>query len=195
MSQVKREVEPEAVWSRATTGFDRWLGGDQAGLDDLVAAMTPVLWQVVRAYRLSEQQAEDVIQTTWLAFVRRHSSILDTAAVGGWLTLTARREAWRVARKAQRDLPVDDDDLAGQTPAERSAEAIAVGNDRDARLWAAVTGLPERCRRLLRVVAFEQRPDYAGLAKDLGMPVGSIGPTRGRCLAKLRAALEEEGMA
>ena len=60
---------------------------------------------------------------------------------------------------------------------------------RDHRLWQHVEGLPERCRALLRVIAFADRPDYAELAKALGMPQGSIGPTRGRCLAKLRLAL------
>lgn len=186
--------EPSTLWAEATSGFDRWLSGDPAGLDDLVAVMTPVLWQVVRAYRLSAEQAEDVVQSTWLTFVRKHSSILDTGAVGGWLTQTARREAWRVAKRSERDLPVDDEVLAWQVPAEFSAEAVTVDGDERARLWAAVTALDERCQRLLRVVAFEQRPDYAGLAADLGMPVGSIGPTRGRCLTKLRAALVEQGV-
>lgn len=58
------------------------------------------------------------------------------------------------------------------------------------RLWSAVRRLAERCQRLLRVIAFEDRPDYARIAADLGMPVGSIGPTRNRCLAKLRALLD-----
>ena len=69
----------------------------------------------------------------------------------------------------------------------------AVEIDENRQLWAAVDGLPERCRRLLRIVAFENRPDYRQLAIDLEMPVGSIGPTRGRCLAKLRVALMQAG--
>ena len=59
-------------------------------------------------------------------------------------------------------------------------------------LWTHVQDLSERCRRLLAVIAFADRPDYAAIAEALGMPVGSIGPTRGRCLAKLRAALEAD---
>ena len=78
-------------------------------------------------------------------------------------------------------------------PRQRSAEAGACEHDEGDRLWAAVDGLPERCRRLLRIVAFENRPDYRELATELGMPVGSIGPTRGRCLAKLRVALMQAG--
>lgn len=184
---------PNAVWADATDGFNRWVAGDSAGLDDLVAVMTPVLWHVVRAYRLSESAAEDVIQNTWLALVRRRAAIVDPVAVGGWLTTTARREAWRVAGAKTTPTPVEDDDLAQVLPRQRSAEDSVVQHDEGDRLWAAVDGLPERCRRLLRIVAFENRPDYRELATELGMPVGSIGPTRGRCLAKLRVALMQAG--
>ncbi|QWF22158.1 sigma-70 family RNA polymerase sigma factor [Nocardioides sp. LMS-CY] len=187
------DPRPQAVWAQATDGFNRWIAGDPAGLDDLVAVMTPVLWHVVRAYRLSDSAAEDVIQNTWLALVRRRSAILDPVAVGGWLTTTARREAWRTAGGKSSPTPVEDDELAHALPQQRSAEDSVVQRDEGDRLWAAVDGLPERCRRLLRVVAFENRPDYRELATELGMPVGSIGPTRGRCLAKLRVALIEAG--
>ncbi len=186
-------AHPAALWAQATAAFDRWLVGDPTGLDDLVALMTPVLWHVVRSYRLESEQAEDVIQTTWLALVRRSTTILDTTAVGGWLTTTARREAWRAAKAAGRALPVEDEELVARLPRQRSAEVLVVEDDRRRQLWEAVDGLPERCRRLLRVVAFENRPDYASLAVDLEMPIGSIGPTRGRCLAKLRVALLEVG--
>ncbi|WP_084653389.1 RNA polymerase sigma factor [Nocardioides insulae] len=194
-AQGTREVAdaPGSVWERATAAFDRWLADDEEGLSELVGVMTPVLWQVVRAYGLSHELAEDVVQSTWLALVRRQSSIIDSAAIGGWLTITARREAWRTAQVQHRADPTQDEDLAVHLPQQRSAESAAVERDGQDRLWAAVNALPERCRRLLRVVAFEHRPDYATLAVDLGMPVGSIGPTRGRCLAKLRVALIEAG--
>jgi RNA polymerase sigma factor (sigma-70 family) len=155
--------------------------------------MTPVLWHVARAYRLPQDVAEDVIQTTWLALVRRRDAIQDPVAVGGWLTTTARREAWRVGATTARSTPTDDDVLTARLPTARSAEAAVVATDESRRLWAAVDALPPRCQRLLRVVAWENRPDYAQLATDLDMPVGSIGPTRGRCLAKLRVALIEAG--
>ncbi len=189
----ERSQRPGEVWEEATAAFNRWLDGDAGGLDDLVAVMTPVLWHVVRAYRLSQESAEDVVQTTWMALVRRRAAIADPAAVGGWLTTTARREAWRVSGASAKTTPVADEDLAPRLPDQRSAESVAVEHDTRHRLWAAVDELPERCRRLLRVVAFENRPDYARLATDLDMPVGSIGPTRGRCLAKLRVALAQVG--
>ena len=184
---------PGGVWAESADAFDRWIAGDPSALDDLVRVMTPVLWHVVRAYRLDAELAEDVIQSTWLAFVRRSSTILDTAAVGGWLTMTARREAWRVATGAGGATRTEVEELAPPLPRLRWPDTVAFAADRRRRLWGAVDGLPERCRRLLRVVAFENRPDYASLASELGMPIGSIGPTRGRCLAKLRVALIEAG--
>jgi RNA polymerase sigma factor (sigma-70 family) len=149
-----------------------------------------VLWQVVRAHHLDADAAADVLQTTWLALVRSRERIAEPAAVGGWLTTTARREAWKVARAALRAQPVEDETLVRELPDAHSAEHDVVRRDADRRLWAAVDRLPERCRRLLRIVAFEHRPDYTALAADLDMPVGSIGPTRGRCLQKLRTELQ-----
>jgi RNA polymerase sigma factor (sigma-70 family) len=184
---------PDGLWADARRAFERWLDDDPAGLDDLVALMTPVLWHVVRAYRLPPEATEDVVQSTWLALVRRRTAITDPAAVGGWLTTTARREAWRVAKAGQHAIPAADDELAARLPSDRSAESTAVEADGRRRIWAAVDELPERCQRLLRVVAFERRPDYQSLASDLDMPIGSIGPTRGRCLAKLRVALVQAG--
>jgi RNA polymerase sigma factor (sigma-70 family) len=180
---------PATVWTISAAHFGRWCDGDTAALDDLVRVMTPVLWHVVRSYRLPHDVAEDVIQTTWMALVRRREAILDGAAVGGWLTTTARREAWRVSKSDARATPTNDEEIAVRLPRQRSAEQAAVLNDEQARLWAAVQTLDDRCQRLLRIVAFEHRPDYARVAEQLDMPVGSIGPTRGRCLAKLKSAL------
>ena len=78
--------------------------------------------------------------------------------------------------------------LSGPT----SIEDTVLRDETDGRLWRHIAGLPERCRTLLRVIAFADRPDYAELARALGMPQGSIGPTRGRCLAKLRLALAQD---
>lgn len=188
-----RSTPADDLWARCGDCFAHWVAGDAAALDELVVLMTPVLWHVVRAYRLSQDTAEDVIQTTWLALVRHRDSISEPGAVGGWLTTTARREAWRVGRSDQRWLTVEDEELGARLPRQRSAEAAALERDADRRLWQAVVSLSERCQRLLRVVAFEHRPDYSSLAVELGMPVGSIGPTRGRCLAKLRTALMQSG--
>ncbi len=179
------------TWDRAAGCCTRWLDGDTAGLDDLVRLMTPVLWQVARACSLTEDAAEDVVQTTWVAFVRSAGRLRDAQSVGGWLTTTARREAWRVSRSGSRTTYVEDDTLERVVPRQRSAEAEVVTRDESTMLWSAVGALDERCQMLLRVVAFADRPDYAGIARDLGMPVGSIGPTRMRCLRKLQALLDD----
>jgi RNA polymerase sigma factor (sigma-70 family) len=184
---------PGEVWGQAASAFERWTAGDAVALDELVRAMTPVLWHVVRAYRLTTELAEDVVQTTWLSLVRSRASIQEPAAVGGWLTTTARREAWKVAKANGRGIPVEDDELSRRLPDEDSAEAEVVRRDGDERLWGAVERLSERCQALLRIVAFEHRPDYTTIAANLGMPVGSIGPTRGRCLQKLRTMIEKNG--
>lgn len=185
--------DADALWSASASAFRAWKDGRPGAMDDLVRLMTPVLWHVVRAYGLSRDPAQDVVQTTWLALVRRSGSITDAQAVSAWLTTTARREAWRARARGERHVAVEDEMLERALDDAESAEADAVRADDNGRLWAAVRTLSERCRRLLRIIAFEERPDYARLSDELGIPVGSIGPTRGRCLAKLRGALEATG--
>lgn len=179
-----------ARWQRAAELFSAWREGDSRAMDDLVRLMTPVLWHVVRAYGVERALAEDVVQTTWLRLVRGHASIADPRAVSAWLTTTARREAWRVGKAHGRVDTAEPDDLEILLPNQVSAEDRAATSEENRRLWGAVEHLAERCRRLLRVIAFAERPDYASLAAELAMPVGSIGPTRQRCLAKLRTLLE-----
>jgi len=179
-----------ARWLRAADLFDAWREGDGRAMDELVRLMTPVLWHVVRAYGLERTLAEDVVQTTWLRLVRGRGSIADARAVSAWLTTTARREAWRVGKANGRVDTTESDDLDVLLPEQPSAEEHAALGEERRRLWLAVRRLAERCQRLLRVIAFEDRPDYARLAQDLAMPVGSIGPTRARCLAKLREMLD-----
>ena len=120
-----------------------------------------------------------MVQQTFMSLVRSKDSISDPLAVVRWLTVSLRRLAWRErANSAKRsgEEPTDDD-----LPRAPSAEHAAVLTDQQRRLWALVSEMSERCRRLLAVIAFAPRPDYATIAVDLGIPVGSIGPTRGRC--------------
>jgi RNA polymerase sigma factor (sigma-70 family) len=183
----------ESPWDKASGAFTAWRAGDATAVDDLVATMTPVLWHVVRAYGHDREAAGDVIQATWLGFVRLHQTIQDPQAVASWLITSARRGAATQARTARRADPVDDEVLAAVLPDDVSAETVALLDDEAARLWRAVATVDERCRKLLRVIAFMDRPDYQSLSQDLDMPVGSIGPTRARCLDKVRTALKEGG--
>ncbi|QLQ16187.1 MAG: sigma-70 family RNA polymerase sigma factor [Micropruina sp.] len=191
MQSAGREHAEESVWERAAASFAAWRSGRQTALDDLVRALTPVLWHVVRAYGLTAAAAEDVVQSAFLTLVRNAQQISEPAAVGGWLLTTARRAAWRARTADAKTVTVDDVELAPRLASTPSAESVAVDRVSAADLWAWVGTLDERCQRLLRVVAFDDRPDYAGLASELGMPIGSIGPTRRRCLDKLRTALQE----
>jgi RNA polymerase sigma factor (sigma-70 family) len=186
-------AEPTELWNHAAASFTAWRSGEPGGVDELVRTMTPVLWNVVRAYGLAQDLAQDVIQSTWLILIRRSDTIADPNAVAAWLTTTARREAWRAASRGARSIAVSDDVIEVALDNEPSAEDRAVAEDSDSVLWACVRSLSERCQRLLRIVAFDERPDYAKVAQDLDMPIGSIGPTRGRCLAKLRDSLAAKG--
>jgi RNA polymerase sigma factor (sigma-70 family) len=178
-----------ALYDVATDAFRRWRAGDEAALDELVRVMSPVLWHVVRACGLDHEAAEDVVQNTWLTLVGAAASVRDPQAITRWLCTSARREAWRVSKSATRMRPVEDDVLDARMPTQTSPEAEVVTNDEKALLWQALGRLPERCQKLLRIVAWEPRPDYSSVAAGLQMPVGSIGPTRRRCLDKLRVEL------
>lgn len=182
-----------ARWEHASDLFGRWRDGDSQAMDELVRLLTPVLWHLARAHGLDRELAEDVVQTTWLTLMRQHTTIAESRAIAGWLMTCARREAWRVGKLQRRSDPVEDLALEPLLPAQRSAEDEAEIGSTSRALWGAVRQLTERCQRLLRVVAFEDRPDYARLARSLAMPIGSIGPTRQRCLAKLRALLADQG--
>lgn len=177
------------AWDAAARAFAAWRAGDSAALDRLVHLLTPVLWHMARAYGLDRQAAEDAVQSTWLALVRNAESVRDPQAVWRWTTTTARREAWRLAGARRREETVEPATLDGAGPPMPGPEAQMLADDAAVSLWRQVARLPERCRRLLRVIAFDDRPDYASLATQLAIPVGSIGPTRGRCLDKLRRLL------
>jgi RNA polymerase sigma factor (sigma-70 family) len=189
---IGAEPVPETLASRAATLFASFRDGNEAAMAELVALVTPILWHTVRAQRLDRDNAEDVVQSTWLALVRSATTITDPQAVLAWLVVTAKRESWRVAKRADRSEPkdIEDDDVV--TPQHDLPEERVLRSDSDNRLWRHVARLSDRCQALLRVIAFADRPDYAAVAKALGMPVGSIGPTRGRCLAKLRQELAND---
>lgn len=178
---------------RAAAALEAYRDGDSAAMSELVDEITPMLWHIARHQGLDAAAAEDVVQTTWLRLVEGASRIEDPRAVLKWLITTTRREAWRVARGSRRMLPTEElpEDAALSNPADDPGELLAKGQMRDV-VWRHFQRLSERCRELLAAVALSEPPDYATVSVALGMPVGSIGPTRGRCLAKLRASLEAD---
>lgn len=189
---IGAESGQDTLSGRAATLFRNFRAGDEPAMGELVSLLTPILWHTVRGQRLDRESAEDVVQTTWLALVRSADSITDPQAVLAWLIVTARRESWRVVKRTDRVEPKDFEDDDVVAPARDLPEERVLQSDTETRLWQHIAQLPERCQALLRVIAFADRPDYAAVAKALGMPVGSIGPTRGRCLAKLRTLLDTD---
>ncbi|WP_179423555.1 RNA polymerase sigma factor [Pedococcus badiiscoriae] len=175
----------------AARAFADYRDGRPEAMSQLVDSTTTLLWHTARAQGLSGPQAEDVVQNTWLSLVQHASGIADPQGVLKWLLTTTRREAWAVSRRSRREDVRDDmgDAMPDVAPTSDEPAAVVVRSQEQRLLWRHFKDLPERCQQLLRVIALADRPDYAQVAEALGMPVGSIGPTRGRCLAKLRSAL------
>lgn len=171
--------------------------GDQTSWNAIVDRFTSLLWAVARAHRLDQGDAADVVQNTWLRLVEHLDGIAEPEALPGWLTTTARREAWGVLRRRKRELMSRDEDLpAGLVDPEAAAlDAGLLETERDRQLWASFAELSPRCQRLLRVLMATDPPAYRDVSQALGIPVGSIGPTRMRCLDRLRDLVDQSGYA
>ena len=165
--------------------------GSEDALGQIVNELSPLLWQVARSAGLSQGDAEDVLQTVWMRLITHLDGIQDAGALTSWLVTTTKREAWRVRAAGRKQLPADQDVFADLPDKGPGSEEQVIVEDQRRELWAAIGMLSRRCQELLRILAFAPRPDYATVAAALGMRVGSIGPTRGRCLAKLRALLAD----
>ena len=167
--------------------------GDTAAWDELVERYSRLVWAVARSFRLSATDAADVSQTTWLRLVEKLDTIKDPDHLAGWLATTAKREALKTLRLAGRESPTfdDGDDLLGPDEAghAQNPETLALLDDEYKHLWRAYAGLSESCRALLWLVTVVPLGSYAEVSAALGMPIGSIGPTRSRCLDRLRALL------
>ena len=169
-------------------------GGDEAAWRGLVARFSGLVWAVARAHRLANADAADVFQTTWLRLAEHIGRIEHPERVGAWLATAARRECLQSLRSAAKTTPTDDMDRLDITPdvgnpteeAVLAAEQEREDAERAAELRRAFGRLPGRCRELLRVLMASPPPSYAEVAAALGLPLGSIGPTRGRCLQRLR---------
>ncbi|WP_345415078.1 sigma-70 family RNA polymerase sigma factor [Pseudonocardia xishanensis] len=167
----------------------RAAGGDESAWHRLVEDFSSLVWSVALRQGLGRADAGEAVQMTFLRLVENLAKLREPEALGGWLATTARREAWRVARRASKELPTENALDAEST--EPSPEEQAVSTDRARTVRRAFGELPERCARLLELVVVLALP-YTQVASMLDMPMGSIGPTRARCLERLRALLPEE---
>lgn len=159
--------------------------GSEAAWAALVARYDRLLWTIARLHELDVESASDVCQTTWLRLVERIDRLRDPERVGAWLATTARHEARRTLRRMLREQA-----RAGASAVLRPPARPPVPGEADDSAWRVLADLPDRCGRLLRLLFLTPQPRYSEIAAALDMPIGSIGPTRARCLRRLRALLD-----
>ncbi|GGO81050.1 RNA polymerase sigma factor [Nonomuraea cavernae] len=175
--------------------------GDAGAWKELYHRHTGLVWSVARSYLPNDSDAQDVCQTTWFRLAEHLTRLREPEKVGSWLASTARHEALRVVRTSGRSMPVSDVALLGLDIDERSpellvleAEEAGAERQRAQQVWDAFQELPDRCRRLLRVLISSPRPSYQEIAAGLDLAVGSVGPIRARCLKKLGELIARRGV-
>jgi RNA polymerase sigma factor (sigma-70 family) len=168
------------------------LAGDQGCWNEIVGRYTRLVWSIVRGFRLADADAADVHQTTFLKLVENLPRIEKPGSLASWMATTARNESLRVLRRQGRVEPSEDalDDAADPGAAELDAALLA--DERDSALWSSFRRLRHRCQELLRLLMADPPVPYDDISRMLGIPVGSIGPTRQRCLRDLRTDLAGE---
>jgi len=181
-----------ARWVLAADEFTAWRSGDASALERLIRLLTPVLWQVVRAHGLDRDRTEDVVQSTWFTLVSHAHEVRDPRSVLRWLTVTARREAWKVLRESRREDITEAGQLESASPAVPGPEHTVLADRTAQVLWRHVARLSPECQRFLRIIAFDERPNYASLSRQTGRAVGGMGATRRRCLDKLQGGLSRD---
>lgn len=168
------------------------VAGDESAWNELVDEFAGLVWGIARAHRLSAADAADVSQQTWLGLLEHLDGINAPERVGAWLATTARRHSLRIVRAAQRTIPTADSHMP-EAVLMVEPDSELVTEQRNAALWAAYRRLPERDQGLLALMMSDREPSYQELSAALDMPIGSIGPTRGRALDRLRSELARDG--
>ena len=173
--------------------------GDQQAWRALVARYGRLVWSVARGYRLSEAQTADAVQTTWLRLLEHLSEIREPERLPGWLRTTTQRVCLAMLRDSRREAPIESCegttvDIRWPVAEEAGPEECALRRDHQVLVRRAVATLPERHQALLGLLVSPNPVSYQEISAGLGMPVGSIGPTRARILARLRLELETAGL-
>jgi RNA polymerase sigma factor (sigma-70 family) len=165
----------------------RATGGDEGAWNELVERYAPLVYTICTRYRLSNHDIEDVGQNVWLLLVEQLAKLREPAALPGWLATTTARESLRVvsaaSRSEQRGTRLDD---SLQFVDDGAIDEEILMAERNAGLRAAFAELPPRCQQLLSMLISDPPHSYAEIHETLGIPVGSIGPQRARCLDRLR---------
>ena len=162
--------------------------GDQRAWDGLVERYAPLVWSICHRYELSRADADDVHQTVWLQLVSQLDKIRDPGALPGWLATTTRRECVRLRRAARGPHAAEYVPDAEAIPDQQAgvAEQELLVAERHAALREALARLPPGCQRLIGKLIEDPPLTYAQIGASLGVPIGSVGPLRGRCLDRLR---------
>jgi RNA polymerase sigma factor (sigma-70 family) len=165
--------------------------GDEVAWDLLVRRITPRLFNAARGIGLDTSDAKDVCQVAWLRLCSHMADIRDPEKVGAWLATVVRHEGYRMLRRAGRSvpLPIDEEGFEPDPGGQPEVDAGLLRTEREADLLKAMSQLPTRCQLLLRLLMADPRPSYEEVAAALDTTVGSIGPTRGRCIELLRSRL------
>jgi RNA polymerase sigma factor (sigma-70 family) len=169
--------------------------GDAAAWDALVDRYLPLVTAVIGRLRLSAADADDVNQTVWLRLVEHLDRLREPRALPGWLATTARHEGLRLIKRRGRDQPVDPGGTSFDTAEAFDPGEALVQDLRSHALREAMTELPEKRRELLLLLIADPPVSYDEISARLGIPKGSIGPTRARALEQLRSSRALRGWA
>ena len=187
--QPEPDNQPGTLAAGVAEAALRHLAGDQKAMADLVRMVMPWLFRLCRGYHLSTHTAEDVVQSTLLALTKHMLTLRDPRCALGWLSVVARREALKAIRSEQRVEPTGDLETLESADFDGDPERVFEARVLRAVLAQNLAKLPDRSRELLRLMFLVEVTDYASLARMMDMPVGSIGPTRQRGLARMRDLL------
>ena len=190
-------MEPAEV----TVLIHRAAEGDPTAWNAIVDEFSGLLWSVVRGFRLNEAQSADAVQTTWLRLVEHIADLREPEHVAGWLKTTAHRVCLQVIRQGGREQLTDWEEDRGpvsgvryEGPDEDGPEAAAMRQEQQVLVRRALAELPDRHRQLMELLIASPPISYQDISARLGMPVGSIGPTRARILVRLRETLATVGL-
>jgi RNA polymerase sigma factor (sigma-70 family) len=190
-------MEPAEV----TVLIHRATEGDPTAWNAIVDEFAGLLWSVVRGFRLNEAQSADAVQTTWLRLVEHIADLREPEHVAGWLKTTAHRVCLQVIRQGGREQLTDWEEDRGpvsgvryEGPDEDGPEAAAMRQEQQVLVRRALAELPDRHRQLMELLVASPPISYQDISARLGMPVGSIGPTRARILTRMRDSLATVGL-
>jgi RNA polymerase sigma factor (sigma-70 family) len=170
----------------------RAAAGDTVAWERLVDQYSRLIWAMTRDFKLSESDAADVVQVTWLRLLEHIDRIEHPDRIGSWLATTARHECLRHIASRSRVMLVRDDELTldSALPQQPEIDERLLADEQAQAVRDAMSRLPSRWQTLLELLMADPPTSYSEISSQLGLPVGSIGPTRRRCLERLRVLLQ-----